>query len=124
MGSELEEMPIPPLEPTWYGERVFGSYELHPWSATACVQEVVFKMSFDEYKQRMKLEMQRLERERHIEEVLRHKTDIIRSLADQVKQLQTARMPSVAALRQAYAEDVINLEEFDRLVMHCIAGAS
>lgn len=127
--NEVDQLPqvgpIPPLEPTWYQNASLGlglGGDYRPWSTPALQQQVIFKLSIEDYKRRMEHETYRLGREQNMVEQLREKTRLIADLSEQVQSLQTARTPNVAALREAYAKDIITLEEFDRLVLHCIAG--
>ena len=127
--SEIDQLqqvgPIPPLEPTWYqGDSLGLGGDYRPWSTPALQQQVIFKLSLQDDKLRMEHESHRLQREQQMVEQLREKTRLISDLREQVETLQTARTPSVTALREAYAKDLITLEEFDRLVAHCIAGMS
>lgn len=122
--ATFSTLPIPPLEPTHLVHRDIYGYEDWREMERAMGTEVIFRMRLHEYQERMLHESKRLEREQHMTEQLRAKTGMIADLQDQVKQLQTTRTPTVSQLRQAYAEDIIDLEEFDRLVLHCIAGSS
>lgn len=120
---DVGSLPIPPLEPTWWqGDSLSLGGDYRPWSTPALQQQVIFKLSLADYKHRMQHEAHRLEREQNMVEQLREKTRLIADLSEQVQSLQTTRTPNVAALREAYAKDIITLEEFDRLVLHCIAG--
>lgn len=120
---DTTQMPIPPLDPSWYRDpNSFYPSELNNWDFHPMHREVIFKMTEFDYMRRMRAEAQRLEREAHLERMLSEKTRIIKSLQEQIQQLQTFKQPNVAALREAYAKDIITLEEFDRLVMYAIAG--
>jgi hypothetical protein len=124
MRTNLDELPIPPLEPSWYrdGGGVWPRYE--EFSASAVHREIIFKMSMMDYQIRMENESARLKREQHLESILRDQTQLIVRQREQIEDLQAAKYPSVPALRQAFAEDLINQEEFDRLVAYSIAGQS
>lgn len=124
LGEPDVPLPISPLEPTELVHRDLYGYENWREMERAMYTDVIFRMRLHEYQERMTHEAKRLERERWTTEQLRAKTAIIADLQDQVQRLQMSRTPTVSQLRQAYAEDVISLEEFDRLVLHCIAGSS
>lgn len=125
--TEPENLPFPPLDPTWYRDvglhpRALG--ELREMSRGAIVhQEVIFRMRVDEYLHRMSQEAVRLQRERQMAEALIQKTQIINELREQIITLHTMKLPTVAALREAYANDMITQEELERMLMHVLAGA-